>query len=326
MTRVLIVGGGSIGERHLRCFLQVGAAAALCESADARRVEVANRYGVESYRSVDEAAARDWDAAVICTPAHLHVPHAVQLATRTKALLIEKPLATADADVDGLIEATRGRPLMIAYVFRCHPAVEEARRLIRNGALGTLHQVTIVGGQNFPTFRPAYREIYYARHETGGGCIQDSTTHKVDLASFLAGRFDWVFCDAAHQELDGVEVEDTVHAVGRLDGGRIMFSLAENQFMAGNELRIAAHGSRGSVAIDIPEHTYRLRRHGDAGWQTFGPLVHERDDLFRRQAQRFLDVCAGRAQNPCPLADARHTLAVNLALLRSWRERCVVAL
>jgi predicted dehydrogenase len=323
---MLIVGGGSIGERHLRCFQQVGATVALCEAHEPRRKDVAGRYGCESYASVEDAARHDWDAAVICTPAHLHVAHSVALAPRTKAFLIEKPLATKDEEIPRLIEATRDKPVMIAYVFRSHPAVNELRQLLRDESLGALHQVTVIGGQHFPTFRPAYREIYYTRHETGGGCIQDAATHMIDLVAYIAGRFDWVFCDAAHQELAGVEVEDTVNALGRLNGGRVLFSLAENQFMAGNELQIHAHCARGSLVFKLPEHTWGILRHGDSQWQMHGPTIHERDDLFRRQAKRFLDVCAGLAENPCPLEAARHTLSVNLALLRSWREQKVVRL
>ena len=83
---VLIVGGGSIGERHLRCFQQVGAGnVALCEPNAPRREEIADRYDVsQTFASIDEATVETWDAAVICTPAHLHVPHALLLLSRAK--------------------------------------------------------------------------------------------------------------------------------------------------------------------------------------------------------------------------------------------------
>ena len=323
MPQILVVGVGSIGERHLRCLQQVGATVALCEPLESRRHEIASRYQVESFATVEAAAAREWDAAVICTPANLHIEHALLIAPACRGLLIEKPLSTVTTGLDKLMAATRDKPVMVAYVFRCHPAVEEVRRIIQSGELGALLQVTVIGGQHFPTFRPAYREIYYARHESGGGCIQDAATHMIDLVSRIAGRFDWVFCDAAHQALEGVAVEDTVNALGRINEGRVLFSLAQNQFMAGNELQIHAHCARGSLAIRVPDHTYGIHRHGDSGWQWLGPTIHERDDLFRRQSRRFLELLAGQADNPCPLADARHTLEVNLALLRSSRQHTV---
>ena len=47
MTRVLIVGVGSIGERHLRCFAATGRAeVSLCEVNEPLRRAVAERYQV----------------------------------------------------------------------------------------------------------------------------------------------------------------------------------------------------------------------------------------------------------------------------------------
>jgi predicted dehydrogenase len=323
----LVVGGGSIGERHLRCFQQIGADARLCDTNDARRQEVSDRYGLpESFASVEAAAERTWDAAVICTPAHLHVGHAVTLAPRTKGLLIEKPLATNLAEVPRLREAIAGKTVGVAYVLRTHPAVEAVKEVVAAGRLGKLLQVTVLSGQHFPTFRPAYREIYYNNRATGGGAIQDAATHSFDLIQYLAGRFDWIYCDASHQALPGVEVEDTVHVVGRTNGGKVMVSLALNQFMAPNETIVALNGNEASAQIRFHESCYGVLRLGEQEWKWSEPLVKERDDLFRMQAQRFLDALAGHRSVACSLDDAQHALFVNLAALKSMELKKVISI
>jgi predicted dehydrogenase len=319
-VNVLIVGGGSIGERHLRCFQQVGCAVSLCETSDARRQEVAARYAlVKAFAGIDDAVRQSWDGVVVCTPAHLHVEHVVALAPTTHALLIEKPLCTRLADVERLRAATAGKIVQIAYVLRAHPAVQHVRGQLAAGTIGTLHEVTIVAGQHFPTFRPAYREIYYARRESGGGAIQDAATHLFDLIQHLAGPLDWVFCDAAHQELPGVEVEDTVHVVGR--AGRVMVSLALNQFMAPNETHIQLHGASGSLAIRLHEQRLGALLRGDADWAWNDAPIRERDDLFRWQAESFLAAAAGRQPPLCSLDDGVRALRVNLAALASAESR-----
>src|SRR4051812_17753379 len=99
--RVLIVGVGSIGERHLRCFGSTGRAEmALCELNDKLREEVAARYQVErAFARFDDAVADHPDVGVICTPAPLHVPQAIELAESNVHVLIEKPLSTT---LDGM--------------------------------------------------------------------------------------------------------------------------------------------------------------------------------------------------------------------------------
>lgn len=317
--RILVVGVGSIGERHLRCFgLEGGCRLGLVEPLESRRNDVADRYGVaDRFASLDDACRQTWDAAVICTPAHLHVTHGVQLAPHCRGLLIEKPLATDLTEVPKLRAAVAGKLVQIAYVYRVHPAVEAIKKLIADGAIGEPLQMTIVSGQHFPTFRPAYREIYYADRRTGGGAIQDAATHMADLAQHLVGRFDWVFCDYDHQCLEGVTVEDTVHLSARAAGGKVLVSLSLNQFMPGNQGRITVNGSRGSLQIKMPEHQYGIIRHGESEWKWSEPLFAERDDWFRRQARRFLDVLAGKAAPSCTLDDAVHTLEINLAALAS---------
>ena len=320
---VLIVGGGSIGERHLRCFQQTGLCqVTLCEPLDERRARLVAEYKLEqAFASLDEAVKQAWDAAVICTPANLHVEHTLRLAPRTAAFLIEKPLATRLEDVTRLEEVARQKPLEVAYVYRAHPAVHAVRRLLDEGAIGQLRQVVASSGQHFPTFRPAYREIYYRDRASGGGAVQDAATHMFDAVQYLAGRFDWVWCDYGHQVLPGVEVEDTVHLTGRIADGSVMVNVTLNQFQAPNETWLQLNGDRGTLRIHFYEHRYGLLKHGETSWQWSEPLVHERDDLFRRQAAAFLEVAAGRAPSVCNLASARHTLRVNLAALESAGER-----
>ncbi len=322
---VLIVGGGSIGERHLRCIGQVGAEhVSLCDTNDAIRKQLAERYQLTSvFSSIDDAARQTWDAVAICTPAHLHVEHALALLPGTRAMLIEKPLATKIDTLPALFEAAKDKPVGVAYVFRGHPAVERVKELLTEGRIGKLLQVTYAGGQHFPTYRPAYREIYYARRETGGGAVQDAATHMFDLMQHLVGRFNTVFCDYGHQALEGVEVEDTVHVTARAADHRVMVSLALNQFMAPNESFLQLNGDRGSLRLHLHEHRYAILNHGDDQWQWSETLVNDRDDLFRRQAESLLAAARGEASLPCTLDDARHTLRINLAALASAGQRVV---
>lgn len=321
---ILIVGGGSIGERHLRCFQQIGCSVALCEANPAKQQELADRYQLErTFPSIAAAAKSNWYGIAICTPAHLHVDHTAALAASTSALLIEKPLCTQWSDIDRLRQATRGKIVQVAYVLRHHPATQHVRQLIEEAVIGNLHEVTVVAGQHFPTFRPAYRDIYYRSRKTGGGAIQDAATHLFDLIQHLAGPLDWLVCDCAHQELADVEVEDTVHIIGRAAGGKTLVSLALNQFMAPNETHVQLHGSRGSLAIRFHEQRAGLFLQGDTDWTWTERLVSDRDDLFRAQAQSFLSAAVGQIPPLCTLDDGVRALQVNLAALRSAADQSI---
>jgi predicted dehydrogenase len=321
---ILIIGGGSIGERHLRCFQGIGCTVALCESNAARRQEIAERYKVQrTFESVEAAARETWYGVVIATPANLHADHAAALAGSTEAMLIEKPLCTRSEDIGRLRTISQGKLIQVAYVLRHHPATQHVRALLAEGVIGKPHEVTVVAGQHFPTYRPAYRDIYYKNHATGGGAVQDAATHLFDLVQHLAGPLDWIFCDYAHQELADVEVEDTVHLIGRSCGDRVLVSLALNQFMAPNETHLQINGAKGSLAIRFHEARAGMFMRGDAAWTWTEPLVTERDDLFRAQAQNFISAVVKQDHCLCKLDDGVRALAVNLAALESGRNRTV---
>ena len=325
---ILIIGCGSIGERHLRCFLKTSRAdVAACDLKPELLERVCRQYSVPGFKDARMALeAGRWDAAVICTLANTHVDLALDCLARGLHVLIEKPLTLALEGVAGLEDAIAksGRFVAVGYVLHFLPALKNAREYLRSGALGRPLQVAVTTGQHFPSFRPAYREIYYARRESGGGAIQDSLTHNANAVEWLIGPTTRVFCDAAHQALPGVEVEDTVCVAAR--NGPVLVSYAHNQFQAPNETTYLFHCEKGSLKIEVHEQRWAAWPAGAAGWEYHPAPVQERDALYVAQANAFLDGMAGGATDLCTVAEAVQTLKFNLAALASCRSGAPVAL
>ena len=321
-ANVLIVGVGSIGERHLRCFQATGRVnLALCEIDDQLRERVSQRYGIaRAYADLESAITDPHDAAVIATPAHLHVSMAADLAQAGVHLLIEKPLSTSLDGIDSLARtiAERNLKVAVAYVLRQHPALRAMRDAIREGRFGRPVQLVAACGQHFPTYRPAYREIYYKDRATGGGAVQDALTHTMNAAQHLVGPIDRLTADAAHQVLDGVQVEDTVHVLAR--HGELLASYSLNQYQAPNELTITVVCERGTCRFELHRHRWAWMTQPDSSWreERFDNL--QRDDLFVAQATNFLDMLDGRAEPACSLHEAARTLRVNLNVLASAED------
>jgi predicted dehydrogenase len=317
--RVLVVGVGSIGERHVRCFAATGRArVAVCEmNADLRKA-VAERYAVaEAFADLETALSTSPDVVVVCTPAHLHVPMALAAVRSGANVLVEKPLSTG---FDGLGELSEEAfdslgVVGVAYVYRAHPALAAMRDAVRSGRFGYPVQVVATCGQHFPHYRPAYRSIYYNDRATGGGAVQDALTHVVNAAEWLVGPVTRLAADVDRQVLEGVSVEDTAHVLTRHAGVMGCFSL--NQHQAPNETTLTVVCTRGTARFEYHECRWRWATEPGSPWhdEPLPPL--ERDALFVRQATAFLDAAEGKADPLCALAEARQTLAVNLAILRA---------
>ena len=242
---------------------------------------------------------------------------ALKLLSHGLHLLIEKPLALDTSlvpEVEGAI-AKAGRYVGVAYVYHLMPWVAAARAFLQTGALGRILQASVVCGQHFPTFRPAYRDIYYARREHGGGAIQDALTHVANAMEWMIGPCSRLFADAAHQALEGVTVEDTVNVNAR--HGDLLVSYSLNQFQAPNETTFQIHGERGSVKIEGHLLRWGHLMAGETEWTWHQTPPMERDQMFIAQANAFLDGMEGKPTPLASFAEAVQTLKFNQAALQS---------
>mgnify|MGYP001558542441 CR=1 FL=1 len=325
---ILVIGCGSIGERHVRTFLATGRAGVLaCDNRPAIRQQMAERYGVDT--AVDWAPMLQNPAVtgvVIATPAPLHVEIATRCLEAGRHVLIEKPLSLELAGIDPLVAARdrAGKFAAVAYVLHFVPALQAARQFLREGSFGPVRHVAVNTGQHFPYFRPAYREIYYRDRAQGGGAIQDALTHMANAVEWVVGPTSRVFCDAAHQVLEGVTVEDTVNATAR--NGAALVSYALNQFQALNETRWDFHADTGSVRVELNAQRWGVLARGETEWTWHAAPIAERDQIYTAQANAFLDGAEGKPNQLCTLEEGIQTLRFNLAALQSWNENRPVTL
>ncbi|MDB6170599.1 MAG: putative dehydrogenase [Verrucomicrobia bacterium] len=319
---ILVIGCGSIGERHVRTFLATGRADVLaCDNRPAILQEIKKRHAVETVENwktgLEHPAV---SGVVIATPSPSHVELATRALESRRHVLVEKPLAIDLTGVDALLAARdrADRFAAVGYVLHFVPALQGARRFLGEGSFGRVCHVTVNTGQHFPQFRPAYREIYYRDHAQGGGAIQDALTHMANAVEWVVGPTSRVFCDAAHQVLEGVSVEDTVNVSAR--NGTALVSYALNQFQAPNETRWDFHAEGGSLRIEVNAQRWGVMKRGETEWAWHAAPVAERDALYVAQAQAFLDGCERKPNLLCTLEEGRQTLRFNLAALQSWRE------
>ncbi len=323
LLNVVVVGVGSIGERHLRCFLAT-------DRVSARFVEVnpqlsqtiSERYPqAKAYTSLQEALDDSCDAAVIATPAPMHVSQALECVRKGVHVLIEKPLSVELDGIDELQQAvnTSGCVAGVAYVYRAHPVLTEFRNELLSGRIGKPVQFIATCGQNFPTYRPAYAQTYYAKHESGGGAVQDALTHILNAGEWLLGPIDKVVADIDHKLLPNVTVEDTAHVLARHQD--VMASYTLNQHQAPNEIVLTVVGEKGTMRYENHLCRWQVMEKPDTPWINSVPGTLERDTLFIRQANAFLDALERKTPPLCSLQDGLATLLVNRAILESARTQ-----
>jgi len=309
--KLLIVGAGSIGERHVLAFRQMGLSVALVDERADRATEIAARYGCSScYASLRKAPLEKFDAAVIATPADTHIPIARACARAGLHLLVEKPLATALPGTTELIAECHQKnlTLSIAYVLRFHPALECVRQICQEGVLGRLLSLHTICHHYLPSSRPDYQRTYYASATGGGGVVLD-LSHELNYVEWLLGPLHLSNSRLATVPELGTPGEAIADLSLVSDEGvpaQIHLHAADRQTR--RECHIA--GSRASLTADLLAGEIFLYSSSDRNERL--EYRSERDSWHQAQANDFLKAIASGARPRCTGEEGLQTLRLCL--------------
>jgi predicted dehydrogenase len=135
-VRVAVVGAGQMGANHCRVYNALkGATLVGVVDTDvdrAKRVAAAN--DCAAFHRLDELEGRV-DAVSVAVPSALHAEVGLELLERGVHCLVEKPLATGDAECRALIDAAarRGVVLLVGHIERFNPAVTQLKEILADG-------------------------------------------------------------------------------------------------------------------------------------------------------------------------------------------------
>lgn len=255
---VVIVGCGAISETHAKAFASLPAETRLigCVDLDAARASAfAARHGVRVYSWAEALGAPEVGIVSLCTPSGLHAEQACEALKAGKHVLIEKPMDITVEACDRLLSVQRdtGRCVSVISQHRFDPGSKAARAALLDGSLGR----PVLVDARIPWYRT---QEYYDSGDwrgtwalDGGGCLMNQGIHTVDLMLWLCGpvrRVQAAMRTAAHER---IEVEDVVCATLEFESGAIGTLVATTAAYPGFPVRLAVHGTEGSVVLEGDE-------------------------------------------------------------------------
>ena len=316
--KLLMVGLGSIGQRHLRNLNRLGETDILAYRV--RNLPLPENLGVRVIDSLDEALEQCPDAVIVANPTSLHIPVALLAARRGCHLFIEKPLSNnleGLAELEELVKQNRLQ-VLIGYQLRFHPDLRLVKTLLEEGAIGTVLSARIQVGEYLPSWHPDedYRDGYSARRDLGGGAVL-TMSHELDFGCWLFGEVEQVSAFTASRSSLGMDVEDTAQILLRFcNDVLVQIHIDYIQRPPGRSCQII--GERGQIVWDYYEPGVRLYEVSSGKWRTFP--IHksfERNCMYLSEVRHFLDCLEGREELQVPIETGRKVLELALAIKRS---------
>jgi predicted dehydrogenase len=327
--KALVVGGGSIGSRHLRNLKLLGVEqVGVVEIDEARRRALAAEHSATLFCSLAEGLGWAPDFVMIATPTHVHAQQALAVVRAGLPVFVEKPLAHTGEGLAELAEQVRKNRLvsLVGCNMRFHPGPAKVKQLIDEKRPGKILFARIHVGSYLPEWRPGsdYRENYAARSETGGGCLLDCI-HEIDLAQWYLGDVQSVFCSAEHLSSLEIETEDVAILVCRHASGamsEIHLDYVQRTYERGCQIV----GDAGSVFWDFNSKTVRLYDAASRQWTDYPqPNDWEVNQMYVDEMKHFLGCVREKRATTLPIPEAVSLMQVVFAARESSAEGKMIA-
>ncbi len=324
--KALVIGCGSIGQRHIKNLHSLGHEVFAYDSSGERLEEVMRSRQARRCSSSEDGLDRRPDVALICTPPHLHVTQARQAIAAGCHVFVEKPLGHHLRETDTLLDEVMkaGRIIYVGYNLRFHAGLSRLEQLLTKGTIGRVISIRAEFGQYLPDWRPGsnYRQSYTAHAAMGGGIILDAS-HELDYVRWLGEEVEAVNCTADKVSDLEMDAEDTAEITLRMEK-RILAHVHLDCVQRGYSRTCKVVGETGTLIWDYETGV----RHYDAhtGIWHEERIRPDPNDMYVAELKHFFNCVQGDA---VPLVDGwagRRVLEIALAAKQSARERREVAL
>jgi predicted dehydrogenase len=336
-VRIGIIGAGFMGRTNAETVTRYLDHAQLVAIAGGSRAPaLAGEYGVPCEPSVEALLDReDLDAVLISTPHAEHAAHAVAAAARGLHILLDKPMATSVEECDSILAAAlcANVKLMIMFGQRFRICNIEARRLIREGAIGAVHMIQelILASGGLGALPP------WQRSAENLGSFLAHAVHNIDRIRWLTGAE--ITSVSAHMHCDpaGGNEHSTMALLGLSNGA--MATVWESWNVAPPVFPRSASsawiaGTAGNLDLDA-YGTLKLGKGAEwtvvaeqppIDWQGEGMLSPVRMRAYQLQHQEFVNAIREDREPAVTGLDGRAAVAVAEAAYLSAAEGRIVRL
>ena len=222
--KILLIGFGSIGKRHLGNLFHLGYRDIDVVTSKISLPEPFNQLIL--YKSVENAlASAAYETAILCTPTSYHTPAILQLLkANIYRIYVEKPISHSLDDLDEVtsLAGSYSNKIVVGFDLHFDKGFQKVQEFLTEGTIGKIISINAKVGQYLPDWRPAedYRQGMSAKKATGGGVMLD-LVHEFDYVTCLAGPVKTV---AALYNKSGtlqIETEDIAEVLLQFENGAV---------------------------------------------------------------------------------------------------------
>lgn len=320
--KILIIGLGSIGSRHLANLLKLGYKDIILYRTKKSRMKGIKKFSsLPVYYNLNAALKEKPDIAIISNPTSLHVKTALECANAGCDLFIEKPLSNDLKNLKKLSAVVRKKRLVtfIACQFRFHPHLMAIKKWVDTGKLGKVIYVSARWAEFLPDWHPweDYRKGYSALRKLGGGVIL-TLIHCLDYMYWIMGGVSEALSVKGKLTNLNVDTEDIAEivvkfknrAIGHVHLDYFQKPRVHDMLLVTEKERVYWNCHNNTMVLEDRKGRKRSIR---------VPRGFERNTMFINELKHFLECVKKRRQTLIPLTQGIDVLKIALKAKGSMR-------
>jgi len=322
--KALVVGGGSIGARHLANLRILGVKGlGIVEPDTQRQKGLCLKEEAIGFDGLKDGLEWGPDFVVIATPSNLHVEQALQAAKKDCHVFIEKPLSYSEVHLPELLEEVvkRGLVSLVGCNMRFHPGPATVKKLLEEKAIGQVIAARMQTGSYLPRWRPwqDYRQSYSASTEWGGVVLD--CIHEIDLALWYFGEAKVLASAQLPARNIGLGTDGLAEIILRHESG--MLSSIHLNFLQRDYRRTCQIiGEEGTIYWDFADHQVRVHgENGDIKEIFREPEGWQLNQMYLDELEHFLWAVRSGSQTVNPISTGIAALEVALTAKKTGTER-----
>jgi len=327
LNKVLIIGLGSIGSRHLRLikeFFPEKYCVLLRSGLGKENPE--ESLADEVIYSPDEVKD-EFSSVIISTPSTFHLDNISFLLSKKnlKNILVEKPISDNFSKVNDLlydIEKSNIK-ILVGYVLRYLPEVKKIKQVLDEELLGKILHVQVDAGSYLPSWRPNqnYRRSVSANKNLGGGILLE-LSHEIDYLKYFFGNFDHIFANTSNTGTLDIDVSDLAHLFIKTKSG-VICNATLDFCRLHTTRKCKIFGSEASLSWDISKHSVEINYPGNKEFFDFG---QSHNQMYIDQLEHFFSLDQDKTYPIVSFADGLETLRVISSAERSSKYKKIIYL
>jgi predicted dehydrogenase len=328
--KIIIIGAGSIGRRHATNLAILGTDVSVFDVNQTLLKTICADNNWDPVYDLDLALDQNlFDAAIICTPNHLHIPYAQKAIDAGLHIFIEKPLSSILSGVDDLLQIQKKHKtlIMVGYNLRFHPPLQILKQCVGEGKIGKLISIRAEVGQYLPEWRPGtdYRSSVSARSELGGGAVLE-LSHELDYALWLAGDVTSVTAQTDRLSDLEMDVEDTAEIILKFASGALG-SIHLDMVQRPSTRYCKVLGTDGTIIWDGTTDSVMLFSNETGHWSTLHDAQKvDWNQMYISELEHFFACIRERKEPLITGSDGKRVLQIALAALQSSSEQRSITL